>query len=98
MNTQTESLSSLRSRINGVDDKLLKILAQRVEISTEIGKHKFENGLPLVDPVRENEIISQLTEIGASLSLPETWIREIFQTILRGCVTISREKLGISAE
>ena len=46
-------LKELRSEIDKIDDELVKLFAQRMEVSARIADYKKENGLPIFVPERE---------------------------------------------
>ncbi len=48
-------LQELRSQIDQIDDQLVKLFAQRMEVSAAIGDWKKENNLPVFVPARERE-------------------------------------------
>ncbi len=48
-----EELQKLREKIDKLDSQLLEVLAQRFQVTEQIGKIKVANKFPLVDPTRE---------------------------------------------
>jgi len=54
-------LQELRSRIDEVDNDLIRLVGQRMEISAEIAKYKQRHDLPVYDPVRERSKLDDLT-------------------------------------
>jgi chorismate mutase/prephenate dehydratase len=59
-NPETE-LKGIREAIDGIDEKLLRLLNQRMELAQEVGRIKAEKGLTLFDPSREQSIYDRLT-------------------------------------
>ncbi len=55
-------LSQLRSEIDGIDDELVRLFAQRMDISARIADYKKENGLPILVPAREREKMADVAE------------------------------------
>ena len=55
-------IQALRQQINECDDLLAKAFVKRMETALEIAKYKKENGLPVLDPAREREVITHVTE------------------------------------
>ena len=49
------SLPDLRSKIDRIDDELVKLFEQRLDVSAEIAKNKLESKQPIYDPARERE-------------------------------------------
>ena len=55
--SMTTILDELRSKITIIDMRLLELLEERMEISKEIAHYKKEQGLPVFDPKREEELL-----------------------------------------
>jgi len=55
-----EEISKLREKIDTLDDAILILLADRFKYSTEIGKIKKENNLPILQNNREEEVLNKL--------------------------------------
>lgn len=51
------TLENCRNKINEIDAQIVKLLNQRAETVTEIGRLKIKAGLPIVDLDRENQIL-----------------------------------------
>lgn len=60
----TENLTSLRSRIDDIDNRLLDILGKRMEVSREIGRYKRVHSMPVVQASRYNDVIRSRVELG----------------------------------
>ena len=58
-------LSELRGQIDRIDDELVKLFAQRMEVSSQIGSYKKEKGLPVFVPAREREKLQDVAEKAA---------------------------------
>ena len=54
-----------REQINRIDEEILKLYAERMKISEEIGRIKAEKGLPVYDAAREDEILKRARDAGA---------------------------------
>ena len=48
-------LNELRGQIDNIDDQLVRLFAQRMEVSAQIGNYKKENNMPVFVPARERE-------------------------------------------
>ena len=55
-----QDLNDLRSRIDSVDDEIIRLFQERMHISSEIAEFKKDHGLPVQDVQREREKISDL--------------------------------------
>ncbi len=56
-------LQELRSEIDGIDSQLVKLFAQRMEVSAQIGDYKKQNNLPIFVPGREREKLLSVSEM-----------------------------------
>lgn len=57
-----DNLEKYRKRINYIDDKLLKLIEERLEIAAKIGRYKLENNKPVLDIKREQTLLKKISE------------------------------------
>lgn len=86
-------MDDLRNRINLLDEELLKLLAQRREMSTEVIKRKDVDGLPLRDRSREKSLLQKLIAEGKKLGLEPTFVTKIFHEIIEDSVRLQQTYL-----
>ena len=55
-------LSEIRTKIDAVDDQLLKLFLERMELSEAVAAYKNEHKLPILNKTREREILAKVTE------------------------------------
>jgi len=75
-------LETLRNQIDEIDTKLLELLSQRLEVSSEIGRHKKKIGAPVFDAEREKELIKYLQKNGSKQGLDVEMIEQLWEKIL----------------
>ncbi len=78
---KNEDLEVLRSKINLIDDEILKLLSNRSEIVLQIGKHKKDE--KVIDLDREQKVLDRLQSKSKGLYSKDTIVRlwrEIFQS------------------
>lgn len=89
-----KQLQELRERIDVVDERLLKALAERWKLAEEIGKLKKQLILPLEDKEREKEILEkrklQSTEMGEEDTV---FIEELFALLFKKSKEVQRNAL-----
>ncbi len=73
-------INGLRKKIDGIDEKLLDLLNDRLAIATEINKEKKKAATALYSPSREAFIINRLTHLNKG-PLKNEVIRNIFKEI-----------------
>jgi chorismate mutase-like protein len=79
-----QELERLRTHINQIDEKLLKLISDRAETARAIGKVKTAEGLPIYVPERERMVLEQLTALNQG-PLDKGAVEEIFATIMTVC-------------
>ena len=79
----------LRNKIDKIDDKIIKLLDERMIISKQVGIYKKNNDVVLTHPNRESEIINKLSQ---SSSLSTNEISTLYKIIFE----ISKNKQNIN--
>ena len=54
-------LQELRAKIDQIDDELIGLFEQRMDLSAEVARYKKQHNIPVHDPVREQEILDNLS-------------------------------------
>ncbi len=57
MGDESKRLEAIRKRINEIDSKMAELFEQRMLESRDVAQYKMTRGLPICDPVREEEVI-----------------------------------------
>jgi len=82
------SLGDYRTRIDAIDDQLLKLLGERADLADEIGTLKRSSGATtLHDPEREEQVLARLTARGAG-KFPTRAIRSVFREVISACLSL----------
>jgi len=76
----TKKINSLRKYIDELDDQMIDLVVQRLAIAKEIGDIKETNGIEVIDPYRESQIINRFAEKLAG-TLEKKDITAIFEPI-----------------
>jgi chorismate mutase len=64
------SIEELRSRIDVIDEQLIRLLNVRVACAVEVGRLKHEAGLPIYQPEREAQVLTRVRTSAAELAGP----------------------------
>lgn len=56
-------MEKYRSRINEIDEAIVKLYVERMETVKAIGEYKKENNLPVRDPIREQKLLGRIGEL-----------------------------------
>jgi chorismate mutase / prephenate dehydratase len=93
MNMTTNPLLPLRDKINQLDKKLIEIIAERRQVSTEVIQAKIAANIPLRDLARERSLIKALIEQGKQYNLDDHLIRCLYQIIIEDSVLLQQKFL-----
>lgn len=79
-------LEKKRHKIDEIDQRLVRLLEERLEVSLDIGAYKKEHGLPVLDRTREEEVVEKnlgrITKQGY-----RKYIKDLFNMVM----SVSRE-------
>ena len=93
------TIEELRSRIDVIDDQLVRLLNVRVACAVEVGRLKHEAGLPIYQPERESQVIAKVRKSATELSGPLTAeaVVRIFERVIdeaRRAERVASERRG----
>jgi len=74
-------LDELRSVIHKLDNDLLEVLAKRMAVSRQIGEHKRDNHITILQVTHWKNLIENSIANGNQLGLPKDFIKAIYQLI-----------------
>jgi chorismate mutase len=90
------AIDELRSRIDALDEQLVRLLNERARCALEIGHLKQRLGIQIYQPGREQEVLQHVqartTEMGGPLS-PSALAR-LFERIIDEARRLERESAG----
>ncbi len=92
-----DRLSELRGEIDGLDEKLVALLAKRMAVSKTIGKAKKSLGLDAVDEARERQVLMQAIRLGEANGLHEEFVEGIFKQVLEESLAAQKSEQTIVA-
>ena len=75
------NLSEWRRRMDEIDKKLVELLNERSQCALEVGRIKQAAGMPIYQPVRENEVLSNAARNNKG-PLSDAAIRRLFERII----------------
>lgn len=82
-----EDLTSLRTAIDALDDKLLELLNDRARLVHRVAAFKTTSGRPFYVPTRERAIVDRLQAANVG-PFPSSAIRPVFQEIISACLAL----------
>ena len=75
------SLTTLRTQIDVVDNKILEIIGKRMDIVNRIGQLKRDNNVAILQSGRWNKILDKMIKDGEDNKLSENFILEMYKAI-----------------
>jgi chorismate mutase len=75
------NLSEWRRRMDEIDKKLVELLNERSQCALEVGRIKQAAGMPIYQPARENEVLSNAARNNKG-PLSDAAIRRLFERII----------------
>jgi chorismate mutase len=76
-----EAILGIRTKIDQLDQDLLKILSKRMRLVEEIGKEKNQEGISIFQPSRWNEIVEKMITQAPHHDLSEEFIFSLIEAI-----------------
>ncbi len=86
------NISDWRRRMDEIDKKLVDLLNERSQCALEIGRIKQEQGLPIYQPARETEVLSN-AECNNQGPLSHAAIRRLFERIIDEARSAERQAM-----
>ena len=83
------SLEELRSQINELDHKLVRLLNERARVVVEIGKLKNKTAKPVYAPDREKQVFARIAEANDG-PLPDKCLVAIWRELMSGSFVLER--------
>jgi chorismate mutase/prephenate dehydratase len=80
-----DDLKQLRMKIDALDEKVLRLLGERVQICKAIGASKKKKGLPVRDNDRENEVYKHIKAKAADFAVDPVQVEAVYREIVNMC-------------
>lgn len=78
-------LKDARKKINAIDKEMAKLFEERMAVSKEVAEYKMQYGLPVFDPIREQEVIKN-----NSILIQDENIKKYYVMFLQGLMDTSK--------
>ena len=92
------SLEELRKKIDEADPKIVKLIAERIRISEEIGKEKKKLGKQVEDAEREKIVLEKVKSIAREENMSEEDIESVYQQIFAACKDVQGMVVAFQGE
>ena len=97
-NETGQGFDHLRDEIDRIDKSLVKLIAQRLKVTKEIGEIKSDLGLALYHPEREAELIKNKRSYAKELGLSPDLIEDVIRRIIRDSYKSQNAQRAISSK
>jgi chorismate mutase len=77
------SLETVRAEITRVDTGIIRLIAERQELASEIAKIKAGKGLPTHDERRAQEVLDSVSALAVENGIDPVPVRNIFEILIR---------------
>ena len=92
------SLDNLRKSIDDVDARLVKLLAERLKISSEIGVEKARVGQSLTDASREAAVLANVHLVAESEGIDTVTVENIYRRIIAASKSVQGTTVAFQGE
>ena len=86
-------LKNLRDQINGVDGKIIELLAERRKLSKEIIREKDDINSPIRDQQREEELLRRIIKLGKEHKVDPHFLTKVFYEIIEDSIRIQQSHI-----
>lgn len=76
-------INDFRSKIDKIDEKIVRLLAERFQNVVKIGEIKDRTGLKIENKNREDEIIRKVKKLSLNFSLNEKFVSDLYELIIK---------------
>ena len=93
-----EGIGQLRSRIDYIDEDLLKEFGARMEVSRKIGAYKRDHNVAIVQTTRWDAVMEGMKEKARAYGLSDKFIEDVFNAIHEESIRIQNGVLSAGPE
>jgi len=76
-----QQIENIRTKIDGLDQQILKILSERMALARQIGIEKNKESISIFQPDRWSQIVGQMLDMAKEYSLSEEFIFSLIEAI-----------------
>lgn len=79
--SEVKDIKYLRGQIDIIDRQMVSLFRQRMEVSKDVAAYKIANGVPVLDPERERQVLEAKAAMVADPQL-KTDVAKLYETIM----------------
>jgi len=84
-------LGNFRERIDEIDEKIVRLINERLGICKAVAKYKSENNIPMMQPDRVKEVLVKRRKLADELSLNPDLVENIYRLIVEEACALEDE-------
>jgi chorismate mutase len=88
------ALAEHRRKIEEIDEKIIKLIDQRIDVSKKIFEAKRSERKPISDPERERQVLKRAMDLATERNLDSGAVRDIFLILIRMSIQKQHELQG----
>src|SRR5438105_6969513 len=90
----SDSLQSLRNRLDDVDRRLVEALAERQRLVADVAALKSDPSLPLQDADRERDLLARISALAQAEGVDTYFVESLYRRILDHSVRFQAARQG----
>jgi len=92
------SLDELRGKIDKTDDKIVRLIAERIKIAKEIGKEKKKLGKQIEDIAREQVVLENIKGVAKDEGINQEIVERIYHQIITAAKSVEGIQVAFQGE
>ena len=88
------SLASVREKIDEIDARFIKLIAERQRLAAEMAHLKFRDGIPIRDPEQRDRVLERAFDRAVESKVDPVSVQEIFDILVRMSEDRQQECMG----
>ena len=86
-----DKLQNFRERIDTIDEKIIRLISERLGICKEVAEFKSENDIPMMQPERVKEVLRKRKELADELLINPALVGNIYKLIVEEACKLEDE-------
>ncbi len=91
----SSDLKEIRNEIDEIDEQLIRLFSRRMDCSQRVAEYKLENGMPIFNPEREDQVLESVEEKAGKYGAPA---RQLYATVMELSRALQHDMLGSGEE
>lgn len=92
--TPEADLARFRGEIDEINEAILDLLRRRTEVCRQVGDHKREHGIPMMQQDRLDALTAKVREFAADHGINATYLKGVFDLITAEACRVESEIIG----